>query len=172
MSSMGLQLNIGSGQRPFAPNKWINIDINPRWDPDIVADSANLPMFPDASASIIVAHHVIEHVGLGEFDATIREAHRILMPGGSLIITTPDLRALVRGWMEQRIDDYIFCVNLYGAYMDHPSDTHRWLYHEKTLAQALSKAAPWSQLLKFDWRPIPGASIAKDWWILGAEAIK
>ena len=32
-----LKLCVGSGQRPFS-KPFINIDINPRWMPDVVAD--------------------------------------------------------------------------------------------------------------------------------------
>ena len=165
------RLNIGSGQRPFGPG-WTNVDINPRWNPDVLADAASMPMFEDATADLIVAHHVIEHVGLGEFDGAVRECHRVLRPGGSLIITTPDLDALVRGWIEQRLTDYLFCVQLYGAYMDNEADRHKWLYTKQTLAKAVGNAAQWEKLLPFDWGRIDGADIARDWYILGLEAVK
>lgn len=164
-------INLGSGQKPFE-KPWVNIDINPHWNPDIVADGAHLPMFEDNSVDVIVSQHCIEHVGLGEFDATIRESHRILRPGGSLIITTPDLYELCQAWMNGKINDYIFCVNLYGAYMGHPADNHRWLYTGKTLAHALRSAAPWNVIAPYDWEPMEGASVSRDWWILGVRAIK
>lgn len=164
-------VNLGSGQRPF-PKPWINVDMQARWAPDVVADGSCMPMFADASAELIVAHQIIEHVGLGEFDGVIREAYRILEVGGSLILTTPNLRELVKGWITSRIDDYIFCVNLYGAYMSDEADRHRWLYTAETLSHALAVAAPWRDVEPFDWRVITGANIAKDWWILGLEATK
>lgn len=166
-----LSLNCGSGQRKFGP-PFVNVDINPKWAPDVLADISSMPMFEDASASIIVAHQVIEHVGLGEFDGAMREAHRILCPGGSLIITTPDLRALVKAWITGRINDYIFGVNLYGAYMDDEADRHRWTYHGDSLTRAIQASAPWAAVAPFDWRVIPGAEIARDWWVLGMEAVK
>lgn len=168
MSSL---LNLGSGQRPFA-KPWINIDRQERWNPDVVADGASMPMFADGSASVIVAHQLIEHVGLGEFAGVISECYRILTPGGSLVITTPNLKELVKAWTVGRIDDYIFCVNLYGAYMQDEADRHRWLYHERTLEAALATAAPWSEIKLFDWRLLPGADLARDWWVLANEAIK
>lgn len=165
-----MKINLGSGQRPFGEG-WTNVDCNPRWSPDIVADGSSLPV-ADSSVEMVVAHQMIEHVGLGEFGGVIGEAYRVLAPGGSLILATPDLRELVRAWICGKIDDYIFCVNLYGAYMSDEADRHRWLYHEPTLKQALIDAAPWSNVKSFDWRPIEGASISKDWWILSIEAIK
>lgn len=168
---MSLHVNLGSGQRPFG-KPWINVDTQARWKPDVVANGADMPMFEDNSADLIVAHHVIEHVGLGEFDPCIRECYRILKPGGSLIVTTPDLYELGKAWFNGHIDDYIYCVNLYGAYMNEETDRHRWLYTNKTLSKALRSAAQWATVKPFDWRPIEGADIARDWYILGVEAVK
>ena len=166
-----LRLNLGSGQRKFSA-PWVNVDINPRWTPDVVADGAHMPMFADGSADLIVSHQNYEHYGLGDADAMVRECHRILCPGGSLIVTTPDLRALTDAWTKGKINDYIFCVNLYGAYMDSEADRHKWLYTYPTLVESLGKAAPWGYIRKFDDRQIPGADIALDWWILAVEAFK
>lgn len=168
---MKLRINVGSGQRPFG-RTWTNVDIQERWKPDVVADGSRMPIFDDASAEVIVSHQCIEHVGLGEFRAHIAEAHRILAPGGLFIITTPDLYELSKAWMAGKISDYIFCVNLYGAYMQEETDRHRWLYTAKTLAAALREAAQWSSVKPFDWRHIENADIARDWWILGMEAVK
>ena len=171
---MSLRLNVGSGQRKFgtpdAP--WVNIDINPKWSPDVVADGASMPMFADGSADVIVLSHTLEHYGLGEAQSMLKECHRILAYGGSLIASTPDLDALARAWLEGRIDDYIYCVQLYGAYMDSESDRHKWNFTIKTLKSTLASAAPWGKVLPFDWRAIPGMDLARDWYIIGAEAIK
>lgn len=157
---------------PSGPDAWINIDINSRWNPDIVADCASMPMFADGSAEIIVLHHVLEHAGLGECNGVIRDCHRILMPGGSLIVTVPDLDALARAWIAGRISDYIYCVQVYGAYMDNEADRHKFGYTPKTLRNTLREIGGWSFVKPFDWRIIPGTSIARDWYIIGIEAFK
>ena len=56
-------------------------------------------------------------------DSMLRECYRILSPGGSLIATTPDLDALAHAWLEGRISDYIYCVQIFGAYRDNEGDT-------------------------------------------------
>ncbi len=171
-SKPGLKINLGSGQRPFK-SPWINVDCQPKWCPDVIADGANLKdHFADDSAEVIVLHHVYEHAGLGECGAMLAECYRILRPGGSLIVTTPDLRALTEAWLAQKINDYIFCVNLYGAYLGDEADRHKWLYTFETLCASLREKNPWSEVKAFDWREIPSANIAKDWYILGAECIK
>lgn len=165
-------LNLCSGQRPFAA-PFINIDINPKWTPDIVADAASLPMFADASVDLIVIHHGLEHSGCGEAAPMIRECRRILKPGGSLIITVPDMHALCNAWMIGKLSTQLFMTNVYGAYMDSESDRHRWGYDWLSLYKFLREVTiAWRCIKKFDFREIPSADIAQDFWILGVEAIK
>ncbi len=166
-----LRLNIGSGQRKFQ-KPWLNVDVNPKWRPDVVASGESMPMFEDGSADVIVLHHCAEHMTLGQSQAAFTEAWRVLCPGGSLLVFVPDLQALTHAWIQGRITDYIFCVNLHGAYMDDEADIHRWSFTARTLTEHLHKAAQWRGVVPFNWRVMPGADIARDWWILGLEAIK
>jgi predicted SAM-dependent methyltransferase len=188
-------INVGSGQRPFDRKKgWTNVDIQERWNPDVVADWRSMPMFEDGSADIIVAHQTIEHVGCGEAKPFFKEAYRILKPGGSLIITVPDLKALAKRWLAGQLSDYLYFVNLMGAYMDEESDRHRWHYTFPSLREELSRLwgsqiggahggvddllppadrlVGFSEVKRFDWREIEGADIARDWWVLGIEVVK
>jgi SAM-dependent methyltransferase len=168
-----LKLNVGSGQRPFDQSHgWVNIDIQERWKPDVVADWRDLSMFEDGSAELIVAHQTIEHVGCDEAKPFFQEAHRLLQPGGSLIVTVPNLRTLAQRWLVHQIDDYTYFVNLYGAYMGEESDRHKWGFSLAGLEIDLVVGGGFKQAKPFDWREIPGADIARDWWILGVEAVK
>lgn len=165
------KLNVGSGQRPFGSD-WLNIDVQSKWSPDVLNEGSYLP-FEDGSASIIVLHHVLEHFGLGEADALIRECHRVLQPSGSLLVFVPHLEAIFDAFRLGKIDEYTLLVNLYGAYMGDEADRHKWgIPNPFYLTCLLTKAAPWSASFNFDWRVIPGADLAKDWWVLAVEAIK
>lgn len=166
-----MRINAGSGQRKFGEG-WTNVDINPKWQPDVVADCSHMPMFLDNSADLIVCHHNLEHYGCGEGDAMLAECSRILAPGGSLLVFVPDAPALARAYIDGTIDDYIYAVNTMGAYMDSEADRHRWIFSAKSLTQTLHGAAKWSQVKRFDWREIPGSDLARDWWVLALEAIK
>ena len=167
-------LNIGSGQRKFhttGNNVWINVDTNPKWEPDIVSDGAHLEMHSE-SVDIVVLHHVLEHFGCGEAADLIHECHRVLKPYGSLLVFVPNLRELASMWQEGRISTQVYATNLYGAYMDNEADRHKWGYDPASLKDFLLTTATWRSYYRFDWRPIEGADIAADRWILGAEAIK
>lgn len=166
-------LNCGSGQRPFDREQgWINIDIEKRWEPDVVADWNKLDMFEDNSMDYVVSHHSLEHVGCGEGDGFIREAHRVLKPEGSLLIFVPDMKALAQRWLMRQISTQIYMTNVYGAYMGHAADRHAWGYDGESLWMYLKKFE-FKDVKTFNWRTIPGADIAgRDWWILGMEAVK
>ena len=167
-----MMLNLGSGQRPFA-HPWVNVDAQERWSPDVAADIRSMPMFTDGSADIIVLHHVLEHFGCGEGLPCLRECHRILHPGGLLIVCVPNVRALVSRWIrDEEFSDQLFFTNLYGAYMGDEADRHKWGFTPESLYFEMQNAGPGFRLQRFDWRPIPGADIANDWWILAMEATK
>ena len=166
----GLQLNCGSGQRPFAA-PFINIDAQERWQPDLVADCAQLP-YADGSCELIVLHHVLEHFGCGEGQGVLKEAWRLLSPGGSLIIAVPDLRALAQAWLMGKLDTQVYATALYGAFMGDEHDRHKWGFTWESLGQELEICGPWQAVRPFNWRPITGADLARDWWVLAMEAIR
>lgn len=168
---MAVRVNLCSGQRKFEGHGWVNVDTNPKWTPDIVADGASLPMFADNSVDLIVISHGLEHFALGRADSMLKECHRILSPGSSLVVTVPDQEALARAWLEGRIDDYIYTVNQMGAYMDSDADCHRWNYCWRSLKKTLEEVAPWDRVIRFDGRDLK-CDLAADWWILGGEAVK
>lgn len=164
-----LRINLGSGQRKFGPG-WVNIDVQAKWSPDICCSGDSIPL-PSSCAQLVVMHHVLEHFGCGEADACIQEVKRLLAPGGSLIVTVPNIPVLVAGHQMGAIDDFTLMVNLYGAYMGDEADRHKWGYTQQSLREYLRQFG-WSTVVAFDHRPIPGADIANDWWILGMEAFK
>lgn len=80
--------------------------------PDVrveIADLNNQPLpFTDESFDLITCTEVIEH--LEHYRSTLRDIHRVLAPGGTLIITTPNILNL-----KSRIRFLIFgFFNLFG----------------------------------------------------------
>ena len=57
--------------------------------PDIVGDAQELP-FRDCSLDFLIASHVLEHMPLPL--STLEEWHRVLAPGGVLVLKIPDKR--------------------------------------------------------------------------------
>lgn len=80
--------------------------------PDVmveIADLSNQPLpFTDESFDLVTCTEVIEH--LEHYRSTLRDIHRVLAPGGTLIITTPNILNL-----KSRIRFLIFgFFNLFG----------------------------------------------------------
>jgi len=173
----GLRINAGSGQRPFA--NFINLDIQEKWRQPaldkggefLLGDMNSLP-FPDGSASLIVSHHCLEHAHCGEGARFVKEAHRVLRPGGSLLVFVPDMLALAKRYVEGGLTTQVYMTNVYGAYLGDPHDCHMWGYDRGSLYDFLRSCAPWQRVKRFDWRAILGMDAARDFWILDAEAVK
>jgi hypothetical protein len=58
---------------------------------------ASLRALPDASVALVSAFHLVEHMPFAELQTMIREALRVLQPGGLLIMETPNPENLVVG---------------------------------------------------------------------------
>ena len=80
-----LKLNIGCGTKPLPG--WTNIEKYPSGHEDMVGDICAGLDLPDACASEILLDNVIEH--LDSIPDAMAELHRLLAPGGRLVILTP-----------------------------------------------------------------------------------
>lgn len=168
----GTKLNVGSGQRPFdRAAGWVNLDSNTKWSPDVVANWNDLSMFESGSMDLVVAHHTIEHVGCGEADPFIGEARRVLKEGGRLLVFVPDMQAIAKRWLTNELGEQLYMTMVYGAFMGDEQDRHRWGWSRQGLWKYLNQWK-WSDVRAFDWRAIPGADIAEDWWIIGMECVR
>jgi len=72
-------------------------------DADEKVDCRDLSRFADASVDLIETHHMIEHLSLADADRAIGEWARVMMPGGFLILTCPDINRVCLMWLSQSI---------------------------------------------------------------------
>ncbi len=66
-----------------------------------LGDSAAMP-FPDGAFATVLSNSVLEHIP--DIDATLRETHRVLKPGGVFVFTTPN----------QHYAEYMFFADLFN----------------------------------------------------------
>jgi len=79
------RLNLGSGESHI--DGYISVDISESCCPDIIADVAHLPI-EDSTVDTIYASHILEHFPFDE--PVLAEWHRVLIPGGEIIVAVPD----------------------------------------------------------------------------------
>lgn len=63
------------------------------------ADASRRIPVPDNSAEVIYSSHMLEHLDRTEARQFLREAYRVLCPGGILRLVVPDLRQMVEDYL-------------------------------------------------------------------------
>jgi len=115
----GMRLHIGGKVR--APG-WTILDILPGPHVDILGDCSDLSAIADNSCAVVYASHVIEHLGYNDtLPRALLGFHRILAPGGQLMVGVPDLEALCRLFTQPGLtpDDRFFVMRMmFGGRMD------------------------------------------------------
>lgn len=113
-------LNVQFGAGTSAPVGWLNFDASPTLKiqrlpiigsllsrgrvvfPDNVLYgdvTVKLPV-EDGSCNLVYCSHVLEHLALQDFRRALREAYRILAPGGTFRGVLPDLELLVNDYIQ------------------------------------------------------------------------
>jgi SAM-dependent methyltransferase len=114
----------------------------PQADVDVDLDVDGLGAFRDGSFDAVIASHIIEH--LANPIAALTEMHRVLRPGGRLVLLVPDrghtfdagrhptpLSHLLdehRRGVTQVDEDHIreFCAAIYAGPVIHPDEVRQW----------------------------------------------
>jgi predicted SAM-dependent methyltransferase len=180
-----LRLNVGCGST--VPPTWTNIDNSPtiwlaqhplpwrlarflrlvpadmadtpRWAPRVIlADARRDLPFPSGCVDAIYASHFLEHLSRDDAARFLREARRLLRPGGLIRIVVPDLAAVVECYRRDRaagdplaadrLFDNLWVVdkglNRYPVWLQPMksflrTDVHRWLYDEASLTALMAE---------------------------------
>jgi len=130
----GLRVNLGCGEQPW-PN-FINVDLRPLADVDVVADARRLPFEP-ASLAELASAHLIEHFREHQLRTRILPYWRsLLRPGGRLRIVCPDWEAMLKRLREGRMSIKAFKTITFGM-QDYVGDDHFAMYTPETLSGLL-----------------------------------
>lgn len=115
-----MKLNLGSGDSKF--EGFTSVDLYDE-EADVQADICELP-FEDNSVDGIVAYQVIEHVSYQRSQRMFNEMYRVLKPGATAILETPDIDYVSMGILEDGlVDKWLF--SLVGEYY-RPWDKDRY----------------------------------------------
>jgi len=87
------KVQIGCGPNPLPG--WMNTDIDVM--PGVIYVNALKPLpLPDGFIDYIFSEHMIEHITYENGNSLLKEAQRVLKPGGRIRIATPNLEFLIR----------------------------------------------------------------------------
>jgi len=151
---MKRRLIAGTINRYYPEPGWVNvhIDISDRgiWDaqlnhvvqPEFVGSIAEMPMFEDGEFDEIRCHHVLEHLHPDWANQAMREAWRVLKPGGVYDVEVPDADRIARAWCAGEIVLWEMAQWMLGEQLPNhePGDSHRALFTEASLRERLSAA--------------------------------
>lgn len=88
------KLEIGPGDNPLgSPPEWTTVGFEAQWG------FKPLP-FPDNTFDEVYASHVLEHIPWTRTVNALKEAHRVLKPGGLLEIWVPDFEYIAECYMD------------------------------------------------------------------------
>jgi len=103
-------LNIGGGD--FLKEDWRVLDYYTDWydyasvfiDYDINLEKKNQWPIDTGDFDLVYSSHTLEHLTDSAVEHTLREAYRILSPGGTIRINVPDLSIAIRAYEENSIE--------------------------------------------------------------------
>jgi predicted SAM-dependent methyltransferase len=176
----GVWVNVGSG--PNSPVGWVSLDGSwqawlatrsvaallarlftgrevGHWPAGIVCRDVRRGLgFPASSAAVVFSSHLIEHLHRSEALGMLRDAHRVLRPGGVCRVVTPDLAGLVDRYTTARQNAPAAADRLQEALLLHPQqpapvgtllgmyrratafDHHKWVYDGPSLCALFIEA--------------------------------
>ncbi|MBD2665114.1 methyltransferase type 11 [Richelia sinica FACHB-800] len=124
---------------------WKILDIEARPEVDYLGNATDLSQFANDSIAAIYASHVLEHFYHGidnELINTLKEWHRVLKPGGDLLISVPDLQKLC--WMYLHPDltlvDRVKIMKIMFGGQTNIYDVHKVGFDFEILAVCLEEA--------------------------------
>jgi SAM-dependent methyltransferase len=120
LEGAGVLLDLGCGEMPYRPlfvprvERYVGADLPRNRLADVHLDETGRAAMPDASVDIVLSSQVLEHVPSP--DAYLAEAHRLLKPTGTLILST------------------------HGYWMYHPDPTDFWRWTREGLVRQIEAA--------------------------------
>lgn len=154
------KLHLGCGYHPIAG--WLNSDLFPQSKDVVVVNATKKFSFPSETFDYIFSEHMIEHLSYQDGQRMLQECYRVIKPGGSIRVSTPDLSFLISLYSNSRThlqDSYIrWATDEFLDDVPAYCDTfvinnffrdwgHTFIYDEKTLRLAL-KLAGFSGILR------------------------
>lgn len=129
-------IRIGVGDTLPKQHGYINVDIRPLDNIDVVADAMKLP-FRKGEHDSIESRNLVEHFSRYEIDDLFKEWARVLKKKGTMVIQTIDMGELMDYWREIPEDNLLDAI--LGA-QTYPENFHKMAFTKDILEKKLKKA--------------------------------
>jgi predicted SAM-dependent methyltransferase len=136
---VGAKLDVCGGRNPFKPGEFLNVDVVPFPQVDLCFDIRRRFPIPDAVIAEIISLATLEHLRQPTVHHVLREFFRVLQPGGTLRVSTPDIEAIARSVLAGDAPE-TWNQHLFGRYKSEETedtDLHRWMYTADQMASVL-----------------------------------
>lgn len=130
-----MKLNIGCGLCKL--DGYLNVDIDPDVQPDVVFDFTGTWPYEKDSVEEIVCYHTIEHLEKWKHQKVFSEAHRVLVPDGLLVISFPEFLACAENWKSNKRGMRDFWEATIFGRQASPHDYHRALMNRDLVSRQL-----------------------------------
>jgi predicted SAM-dependent methyltransferase len=152
-SSPVRKLQLGCGSNKL--RGWLNSDLFPSGGDVLHLDATSVFPFPSNTFDFVFSEHMIEHIPYTAGQMMLEECYRVLKPGGTIRISTPDLNFVVglyedeksdlqEAYIKWSIDNFVkWAPAASGSYVvnNFVRDWgHQFIYDEKSLSLSLSSA--------------------------------
>ncbi len=100
----------GALHAEFRSAEWkeIRLDVDAAVEPDVVASMTEMPQIGDESIDAVWSSHNLEHLYAHEVPLALAEFHRVLKPGGFVLLIVPDLQQVARRVAEGKLEETLF----------------------------------------------------------------
>ena len=140
------KLHLGSGVKRIPG--FINVDLDPNVNPDVLSDLRQLPFETD-SIDEIYACAVIEHFGRHEQLSVLKEWNRVLKPNSPIYISTTDFEQCVLEYVNTKNIDSITGLIIGGQKSEF--DYHGMIFDFNKLSFLL-KDSGFHTIKRYDWQ--------------------
>lgn len=151
-------LNLGCGSQRPLNQEWVNLD---NWEgggheinePNFIRHDLRQPLpFDDGSVDGVLASHLIEHMDCQEAVRLLREARRVLRPGGIVMVSVPDASRFREVHAEDRNENWPRLFDVTDPKNPIPTWREAALFFEQH-KQVLTEDALWCILVQAGFAP-------------------
>ena len=130
-----MRIELASGERPF--DGYLHCDQRLLESTDLVCRVETLPFATDSVESLLTSH-IIEHFPYDRTVSVLAEWRRVLRPGGTILIITPNLGYITHGYVEEWMDYTEARNRLFGG-QDYEGNYHYTMFDSQSMSRALGE---------------------------------